>query len=74
MANALPQHSLLIRDPRIYDVIKKPFKIAEAFQYYFINIPKKVYDMNDFRVKHKSNKTDRTQFTTKRWAKSFCLN
>ena len=31
MANAFPQHSLLIRDPRIYDVIKKPFKIAEAF-------------------------------------------
>ena len=48
--------------------------MAEAFNNYFINIPKKLHDTNDFQVKHKSDKIDKAQFTTKRSANSFFLN
>ena len=36
------QHSLLIRDLLANDVNREPFKKAEAFNNYFINIPKKL--------------------------------
>ena len=37
----IPQHSPLVRDPLTNDIIKEPFEIAEAFNNFFISIPKK---------------------------------
>ena len=71
IGKCIPRHSLLIRDPLSNDVIKKPFEIDKAFNKYFINILKKLRDTNNFQVKHKSDKIDQAQITTKRSANSF---